>query len=972
MTPSTEPMQPRRRPPVDDTLRRWLVVSLVLVALLVGNSLYLLAVRLLGRVAARSLEDPTYLWMFLGHLALGLLLLLPFAWFAASHLARSRSHPNRQAARVGWALLGASLVALVSGVALIRLEGLWDLRHPTARLVVYLLHALAPLLAGALYLAHRRRGPAIRFGAGRRLALVGAAALLAVLAGRSLERAATGPPTTYFPSLAKSATGIIPAGVMMADDYCAQCHADTHASWRASAHRLSSFNNPFYRFAVLETRQMALARDGNLDASRWCAGCHDPVPLFAGRFDDPSFDDQRDPTAHAGLTCTACHAIQSIDSVRGNADFTIAEPVHYPFTFSDSRLLRFVNRQLVRSKPDFHKQTFLKPLHRSSELCASCHKVHLPPELNHYKWVRGQNHYDSFLLSGVSGHGAASFYYPEKATATCAGCHMPLRTSTDFGARDFALDGNLAVHDHQFPAANTALADVGDYPDWARERLWSFTKGAVRVDLFAVREGGTIDGALYAPLRPAVPTLVPGRSYLLEVVIRTVKLGHELTQGTADSNELWLELVVAGGDRILAASGLLDPADGNSLDPWAHRVNVYMLDREGRRIDRRNPQDIFVPLYNHQIPPGAADVVHYRLDLPADLATPDGTLEVATRLRYRKFDTTFVRHVYGPGTSNDLPILELAADSVVFPLAVGNGAAPERREGDPATAGTVAATNADSPIPEWQRFNDYGIGLLRKAGSAAKGELGAAELAFRRVEELGRPDGPLNLARVYLAQGTVGTAAVAALGRAATFDPPPPPWLLAWLRGQVNQQNGNLAAAADDYRAVLATRVPERGFDFSKDYRVAVALAGVLLDQASAARGAEATAERAAWVAEARTALEGALALEPELLAAHYLMVRVARAQDDDALAREHLAAVERYRPDDNARDAAVRAARQRDPAANEAAEAIVVYRLRPPPAAADPNRQTAADTAGQSASANPPATRSDPALPAASAGAGR
>jgi hypothetical protein len=28
-----------------------------------------------------------------------------------------------------------------------------------------------------------------------------------------------------------------------------------------------------------------------------------------------------------------------------------------------------------------------------------------------------------------------------------------------------------------------------------------------------------------------------------------------------------------------------------------------MLDRDGQRIDRRNPQDIFVPLYNQQIPP---------------------------------------------------------------------------------------------------------------------------------------------------------------------------------------------------------------------------------------------------------------------------------------------------------------------------------------------------------------------------------
>ena len=47
-----------------------------------------------------------------------------------------------------------------------------------------------------------------------------------------------------------------------------------------------------------------------------------------------------------------------------------------------------------------------------------------------------------------------------------------------------------------------------------------------------------------------------------------------------------------------------------------------MLDRDGNRIDRRNPQDIFTPLYNHQIPPGAAQVVHYGLAVPEDQSEP--------------------------------------------------------------------------------------------------------------------------------------------------------------------------------------------------------------------------------------------------------------------------------------------------------------------------------------------------------------
>ena len=63
-----------------------------------------------------------------------------------------------------------------------------------------------------------------------------------------------------------------------------------------------------------------------------------------------------------------------------------------------TRILRWVNRQLVKAKPEFHKKTFLKPLHKTAEFCGTCHKVHLPAELNHYKWLRGQDHYDAFLL----------------------------------------------------------------------------------------------------------------------------------------------------------------------------------------------------------------------------------------------------------------------------------------------------------------------------------------------------------------------------------------------------------------------------------------------------------------------------------------------------------------------------------------------------------------------------------------------
>src|SRR5262249_13669036 len=158
--------------------------------------------------------------------------------------------------------------------------------------------------------------------------------------------------------------------------------------WYHSAHRFSSFSNPAYLFSVRETRKVSMERDGSMQAARWCAGCHDLVPFFSGVFDDPKFDDVNDPTAKAGITCTACHASTSVNRAKATPDYTTEEPAHYRSASSDTPFLEGVTRQLIKAKRAFHKKTFLKPLHKTAEFCGTCHKVHLPPELNKYKWLR--------------------------------------------------------------------------------------------------------------------------------------------------------------------------------------------------------------------------------------------------------------------------------------------------------------------------------------------------------------------------------------------------------------------------------------------------------------------------------------------------------------------------------------------------------------------------------------------------------
>ncbi|HVV70071.1 MAG TPA: tetratricopeptide repeat protein, partial [Verrucomicrobiae bacterium] len=534
-----------------------------------------------------------------------------------------------------------------------------------------------------------------------------------------------------------------------------------------------------------------------------------------GAFDDPNFDDVHDPTSQAGITCTACHAITHVNSTRGNADYTIDEPVHYPFAYSTNRLLQYINQQLVKAKPEFHKKMFLKPFMRTAEFCSTCHKVSIPQDLNKYKeFLRGQNHYDTYLLSGVSGHGARSFYYPEMAVQNCSGCHMPLKESRDFGANFFNPTNSSAryIHNHFFPAANTGIAYLRNQPELVKAEE-DFLKGSLRVDIFGVKEGGAIDSPLTAPLRPSLPVLKPGGKYLLEVVLRTLKVGHPFSQGTVDSNEIWVDAKVTHGEKIIGRSGGLGVC--NEVDPWAHFINVYMLDRDGNRIDRRNPQDIFTPLYNHQIPPGAGQVVHYDLAVPADQAGP---LTVEVKLQYRKFDTLYMNYIFGSNYSkgapftitNDLPITTIASDRITFPVA-GPG------------ANSNPGTNTTCVIPEWQRWNDYGIGLLLEGNQAAeKGELVQAEQAFEQVEKLGRADGPVNLARVYFKEGRLEDA-VAALQRAAKSNPPAPRWVVAWFSGLVNKQNGFLDRAIKEFRSILEDRYPEldrRKLDFSLDYEV--------------------------------------------------------------------------------------------------------------------------------------------------------
>jgi tetratricopeptide (TPR) repeat protein len=874
-------------PAIGPKLRVLLLMVFALFAFLGATGIYLAAVSLLNYAQSPvSYTTPFALWVFLAHIAVGVLGTVPFVAFGAIHWLTARKRPNRVAVRLGIILFFSGLLVCLSGFALVQLESLPQL--PTgsiSRTIVYWLHIVLPVGAVWAYIAHRRAGPRIKWrlakvwGLGVALFTVGMVAMHAQDPQKWFREGPKEGAKYFEPAMTRTADGkFIPADVMMMDEYCAKCHADVANDHFHSAHKFSSFNNPAYLFSVRETRKAGMDKDGTVRASRWCAGCHDPVPFLSGAFDDPKFDDVNHKTAHAGITCTVCHAMTHINGTFGNGAYTLEQPAHYPFARSENSALQWINQQLVKAKPDFHKQTFLKPFHKTAEFCATCHKVSLPVELNHYKeFLRGQNHYDTYLLSGVSGHGVRSFYYPPQAKENCAACHMPLKPSGDFGAKDFDQSGERKVHNHRFPAANTGLFALlkedprfKQYADGFQQTIdmhTGYLKGTapdgsdkkIRIDIFGLKPGN-LDAKGLVQLRPDLPALQPGKSYVIEVVVRTLGLGHPFSQGTVDSNEIWVDFrATAGGVEIARNGATSNPDDSGPVDPWAHFINVLMLDRDGNRINRRNPQDIFTPLYDKQIPPGAAAVAHYRVDVPANATGP---IELTARVRYRKFDYEYMKLVHGGKEPPKLPIVDMCSDTVVLPLAGGPPVSPQT-----------------APIkPAWQRWNDYGIGCFLEGGGKS-GHFRQAEEAFKKLLVLGEKDavaqGHLNLARLYLDEGRLNEAAQE-LDASSKCDPPAAPWSRAWFTALVNSENAtrkeHFDAVVTDLEKLLDPNAQpkDRGFDFTKDYVVWNKLAELLYKRRQYEPvGSDARRE---FLTRAVKAAERVLELDAEDVPAHDLL----------------------------------------------------------------------------------------------------
>ena len=721
-----------------------------------------------------------------------------------------------------------------------------------------------------------------------------------------------GPQGPFFPSSAQVYGGQkIPSKFFMESDSCKRCHEEVYKQWNSSAHHFSSFNNQWYRNSIEYMQDVVGTRP-----SKWCGGCHDPAVLYAGKMDTPIKEIVHTPEAQAGLGCMMCHAIADVKSTMGQADFFLEYPKLHELAASKNPVVRYLHDTITKLNPEPHRRVFLKPFMReqTAEFCSSCHKVHLDVPVNSYRWIRGFNEYDNWQASGVSGQGARSFYYPPKSQQ-CADCHMPLEPSNEFG------NVNGKLHSHRFPAANTALPTANEDPEQLKKTIDFLASGALTVDIFALspareaRAGATTQhdvsttfavgeeaeaqvtpGAggeavpVTAPLDRVQPAVRRGDSVLVDVVVRTKRVGHFFPGGTVDAYDTWLELKgVDERGHVVFWSGETDPDGKGPVEKGAHFYRSLQVDAHGNRINKRNAWATRSVVYVRLIPPGAADTVHFRMKVPS--GSTSGRITLTSRLLYRKFAWWGTQFAFAGVPEPNQPADAVTAhyDDRKFALNGSLKGVSAKQEKIPDLPIVTVAQNqvtvdvlpAGAPVPptrqdvrkeDWQRWNDYGIGLL------LQGDLKAAQAAFEKVTvaDPQNPDGWVNIGRAAMQEGDVPRAK-AVLEKALALSPD-----LArahFFYAGALRQEGDYDGAAQHLKKVLA--------QYPRD-RVAINNLGrVLFLQRK--------------YADAIQVLNQVLAIDPEDLQAHYNLMLCYNGIGDEKMAKEHQERYLRFKADESA-----------------------------------------------------------------------
>ena len=647
------------------------VSGFLLFEIITGLSIYLLPFSLANQV------------MVLLHTGVGLIFLFPYLWYQWQHWIEYKRRPLNEFVITGYIGMAATTIAIISGLVLTwqaifstHITALWKNIHIISTFVL-----IASVVPHVLLIIFRDKKAIVkteqiqqaktgqkRFGFNSiyfvfiQFALVG----LFMFAYSSPQLFTEfpddyhyhqGSDNPFFPSLASTAHGkLIDAELLGGSASCGTsgCHSEIYEEWEVSAHRYSA-EDPFFRVI-----QQAMGEQKGAVAARYCAGCHDPIGLFAGSANLYSDELTNKIGLTEGVSCISCHAITEAD-VQGNADFVIESPERYMFELHDGKLAKWISDFLIRAYPEHHVDSFRRPLYKTSEYCGACHKQYIDEHVNDVGWVQLQNQYDQWRKS---------HWYTEKdpfKTVECRECHMPLIPSMDPSSGD-ATDYNRTPDDgmhrsHRFLGANQFVPTLLDLPEAEKhvQMIEEWLQGKIEIPEIADKwvSGPAIPITIISP-----DSVRTGDELRMDVLITNRKVGHDFPTGPLDMIQSWIEIKAEDQNgNILFSSGTLD--EDYFIEPGAFMFRAEPVDQYGNLIDRHNLWEMVGVRYSRALYPGRSDYARFSMKLdnldstyrsfdennPANYSAgtiPDAVTEIniTAKLQYRKFSQFLMNELF--------------------------------------------------------------------------------------------------------------------------------------------------------------------------------------------------------------------------------------------------------------------------------------------------------------------------------------
>jgi len=432
----------------------------------------------------------------------------------------------------------------------------------------------------------------------------------------------------FFPALLNTAEGKPAKSTDFEDPtICQGCHPGIYKQWYGTMHSRAFYDPVFqalWKMGVRETNGLV---------ENLCAGCHTAIGTVAGEVRlGPDGNFQVSEIAAKGVQCDLCHTVKASRALETDA----REPHNASLIVEPGNTKRGPYRD---SDSPYHDVEYSE-LHTKSEFCANCHSVFHP--LNGFPIEYTYNEWRSSVYA--------------QAGIQCQDCHMvPVEVAIETARtlKRQAVPGQPCVsgpkreetHPHWFVGGNTVVTALttgpigpSEHADIARTRL----QNAASVQLLLPDSAGA------------------GRMSTVQVKVVNETAGHNLPTSLTEVRQVWIELAVKDGDRVVFHSGGLD-ADG-VLGEDAVQFHAVAVDKDGHHTVK--PWEIVRFESINTIPPKGSALASFSFELPDDVKGP---LSVTATLHYRSYDQAVADLLLGKGVVK-IPVIDMAAASGTIPM----------------------------------------------------------------------------------------------------------------------------------------------------------------------------------------------------------------------------------------------------------------------------------------------------------------